>query len=103
MERAPPPSPAAAAIDEVLMDTPLSPKRLRRGRPAQPGGPKSHHATPRNTANSEQRARSLYDVCWQLPCCHAAAQPQHPPQPQPQPLSHFRTPHLTPYQRWTLQ
>ena len=47
MERAPPPSPAAAALaalDEILMDTPPSPKRQATapGKPIQLGGHQSH-------------------------------------------------------------
>eukprot|EP00967_Tisochrysis_lutea_P087208 scaffold123282_cov33-Tisochrysis_lutea.AAC.1 len=55
MERAPPPSLAAAALaalDEELMDTPLSPKRPHQVEPATQVGTGATIPHPRITANS---------------------------------------------------
>eukprot|EP00967_Tisochrysis_lutea_P081546 scaffold112618_cov30-Tisochrysis_lutea.AAC.3 len=56
MERAPPPSRAAAALaalDEELMETPLSPKRPRQDDPPSQVGTGATAPRPRITANCE--------------------------------------------------
>ena len=67
MERAPPPSLATAALaamDEALMDTPLSPKRPRQDDPPQPGGHKSHRDTPTHHHKQRAQGRHAYKVAF---------------------------------------
>ena len=69
MERAPPPSLAAAALaamDDALMDTPLSPKRPRQDDPPDQVGEGASAPRPHNAKNSETAA-----------CMLAAANMQH--------------------------
>ena len=62
MERAPPPALAAAALaamDEELMDTPLSPKRPRQDDPPSQVGTRPSGPRPRTTENNESQADML--------------------------------------------
>ena len=59
MERASLPSPTAAAIDEALMDSPLSPKRPRQADPPSQVCTGATTLHPRITTNSAQEAAML--------------------------------------------
>eukprot|EP00967_Tisochrysis_lutea_P090745 scaffold129948_cov33-Tisochrysis_lutea.AAC.4 len=87
MERAPPPSRAAAALaalDDVLMDKPLSPKRPRQDDPPNPRWAQEppRHAHVRIIANSETTACML--AC-NMQYTHTS---HHHPHPHPHPPHH---------------